>query len=86
MSKVLLISSNTLTEPYPTYPLGMAIVASVLSSRGHSILQYDFLAETQALESLRDTMMELTLTSLESLSVILTLLIHLQQTMLGPLI
>ena len=58
MSKVLLISSNTLTEPYPTYPLGMAIVASVLSSRGHSILQYDFLAETQALESLRDTMME----------------------------
>ena len=58
MSKILLISSNTLTEPYPAYPLGMAIVASALSSRGHSIFQYDFLAESRSLENLRDTIEE----------------------------
>jgi lipid biosynthesis B12-binding/radical SAM protein len=58
MSKILLISSNTLTEPYPAYPLGMAIVASALSSRGHSISQFDFLAETQSLERLRENIVE----------------------------
>jgi len=54
MSNVLLISSNTLTEPYPVYPLGMAVIAAALLSKGHNVLQYDFLAEAQSLETLRD--------------------------------
>jgi len=58
MSKVLLISSNTLTEPYPVYPLGMAVVASALSSKGHNVMQYDFLAAAQSLEALRDAVVD----------------------------
>jgi lipid biosynthesis B12-binding/radical SAM protein len=45
MSRVLLISSNTMTEPYYTYPLGMAMVASGLSAGGHKVSQFDFLKE-----------------------------------------
>lgn len=58
MSNVLLVSSNTLTEPYPVYPLGMAVVAAALLSKGHNVLQYDFLAEAQSLETLRDVVVK----------------------------
>ncbi len=44
MSRVFLISSNTTVDPYPVYPLGMAVVAGALSSAGHEIRQYDCLA------------------------------------------
>ncbi len=53
MSRVLLVSSNTMTEPYPVYPLGMAIVASALSSKGHRVSQFDFLKEGMSHEKLR---------------------------------
>jgi radical SAM superfamily enzyme YgiQ (UPF0313 family) len=42
MSKVLMISSNTFSYPYPVYPLGMAVVSGGLSGRGHSVCQFDY--------------------------------------------
>ncbi len=45
MSRVFLLSTNTMTGPYPVYPLGMAVVASALTSRGHRVKQFDLLAE-----------------------------------------
>jgi len=43
MSKVFLLSTNYTTEPYPVYPLGMAIIAGALEAGGHKTCQYDFL-------------------------------------------
>lgn len=39
--RILLISANTETEPYPVYPLGMALVAAALRDRGHEVRQAD---------------------------------------------
>ena len=41
--KVFLLSSNTATTPYPTYPLGMGMVAAALHGAGHAVRQYDLL-------------------------------------------
>ncbi len=43
MSKVFLLSTNYTTEPYPVYPLGMAIIAGALEAGGHTTRQCDFL-------------------------------------------
>jgi len=43
MSRVMLISSNTTTEPLPVYPLGMALIASSLEHNGHEVQQFDLL-------------------------------------------
>ena len=45
MSRVFLISSNRATEPYPVYPLGMAVVAGALQAAGHQVQQYDVLVQ-----------------------------------------
>jgi hypothetical protein len=45
MSKVFLLSTNSMTDPYPVYPLGMALVASSLTSAGHQVRQFDFLTQ-----------------------------------------
>jgi len=37
----------------PVYPLGLAVVAAALSSAGHQVEQFDFLAAGQSLERLR---------------------------------
>jgi lipid biosynthesis B12-binding/radical SAM protein len=42
--KVFLLSTNTDCEPYPVYPLGMAVVASALTAAGHEVRQFDYLA------------------------------------------
>lgn len=52
MSRILLISSNTITIPYPVYPLGMATVAGALAARGHSVHQFDCLADGDAAANL----------------------------------
>jgi lipid biosynthesis B12-binding/radical SAM protein len=44
MSKFFLLSSNVSSDPYPVYPLGMAMVASALNTAGHRVRQYDHLA------------------------------------------
>jgi len=45
LSRIFLISSNTATDPYPVYPLGMAVVAGALQSAGHQVKQYDCLVQ-----------------------------------------
>ncbi len=53
MSRVFLISSNTTTDPYPVYPLGMAVVAGALQAAGHQLQQYDCLVQGESVEQLR---------------------------------
>ncbi len=54
MSKVFLLSTNISMEPYPVYPLGMAIIAGALVAAGHAVVQYDFLAAGESEEALTD--------------------------------
>lgn len=42
--RVLLLATNTETDPYPVFPLGMAVVASALAAAGHTVKQLDCLA------------------------------------------
>jgi lipid biosynthesis B12-binding/radical SAM protein len=44
MSRVFLLSTNVTVEPYPVYPLGMAVLAGALTRHGHEVRQFDFLA------------------------------------------
>ncbi len=44
MSKFFLVSANVNTDPYPVYPLGMAVIAAALVTAGHRVWQYDYLA------------------------------------------
>src|SRR4030042_4471602 len=53
MSKILLISSNTTTEPYPVYPLGLAVGASASMAQGHHVRQFDWLAEGKSEDRLQ---------------------------------
>jgi len=46
--KILLISSNTATSPYPVYPLGMSMVGAALRDAGHEVLTLDLLYQPQA--------------------------------------
>lgn len=48
--KILLISSNITTTPYPIYPLGISIVAAALTSAGHKVQQFDFLQQENSLD------------------------------------
>ncbi len=48
MSRIFFISSNTMTDPYPVYPLGMAVVAGALTRAGHVVEQYDMLAHADS--------------------------------------
>lgn len=45
MTRVLLLSANLTTAPFPVYPLGMAVVAEALVRSGHEVEQFDLLAE-----------------------------------------
>ncbi len=53
MKRVLLVSSNITTEPYPVYPLGLAVISSALAAEGHELEQFDFLASGESEELLR---------------------------------
>ncbi|MBN2427432.1 MAG: lipid biosynthesis B12-binding/radical SAM protein [Deltaproteobacteria bacterium] len=53
MSRIFLISSNKHTDPYPVYPLGMAVVARALEATGHSVKQFDCLVQGDSFEELR---------------------------------
>jgi len=50
--KILLISSNTASTPYPTYPLGLSMVAAALKNAGYDVYQFDFLVNNCSLEKL----------------------------------
>ena len=53
MSRILLISSNTAVDPYPVYPVGMAIIASALTAAGHEVRQFDFLVAEKSTSNLK---------------------------------
>lgn len=50
--KILLISSNTTTSPYPIYPLGVSIIAAALKNAGHDVRQFDILLHEDFLTAL----------------------------------
>ncbi len=52
MKRVLLVSANITTEPYPVYPLGLAVIAAALAGAGHEVEQFDFLASGESEELL----------------------------------
>ena len=58
MSRIYLLSSNTSTDPYPVYPLGMATVASALVNRGHEVYQFDFLVSNKSIDQLHETLVD----------------------------
>ncbi len=58
MARILLISTNTTTEPYPVYPLGMSVVASALNAAGHIVRQFDFLMAESRIECLERTQLD----------------------------
>ncbi len=39
--RILLLSTNIFSEPYPVYPLGMSVVAGALTAAGHEVRQFD---------------------------------------------
>lgn len=51
--KILLISSNTATVPYPVYPLGMGTIAAALRRAGHETVMFDWLAAKESMEAWR---------------------------------
>lgn len=56
--KIFLLSTNTDREPYPVYPLGMAVVAAALTAAKHKVQQFDYLASGESdallLEAIED--------------------------------
>ena len=42
--RVLLLATNKEVEPYPTYPLGMSVLATALQAHGHEVHQVDMLS------------------------------------------
>ncbi len=53
---ILLISSNICVEPFAVYPLGMSVIASVLTNEGHDVTQFDILP--QGMEELEKRLKE----------------------------
>lgn len=53
--KILLLSCNPVVAPYPVYPLGMSVIAAALMKSGHTVRQYDMLANAFSLDKLRAT-------------------------------
>lgn len=47
MSRIFFISANSRIEPYPVYPLGMAVCSAALAEKGHQVRQFDCLASGQ---------------------------------------
>jgi len=54
MSRIFIISSNTTVDPYPVYPLGMAVVAGILQQAGHQVMQHDCLAQGAEPQQLKE--------------------------------
>lgn len=52
--KVLLISANVATSPYPVYPIGMSMVAAALKEAGHVVSMFDFLQNGQSYEKVEE--------------------------------
>ncbi len=57
MSRIFFISSNTTVDPYPVYPLGMAVVSGALQSAGHAVKQYDCLVHGEDLALIQEALL-----------------------------
>ncbi|MBN2645411.1 MAG: lipid biosynthesis B12-binding/radical SAM protein [Desulfuromonadaceae bacterium] len=73
MSRIFLLSSNVATDPYPVYPLGMAVIAAALQNQGHEVRQFDLLASdgdeetlVQALNAFRPDYVGLSLRNIDN--------------------
>ncbi len=42
--RFLIIAANLCTDPYPVYPLGMSVIAAAAEQAGHTVRQFDLLA------------------------------------------
>lgn len=58
MSRIFFVSANVTNEPYPVYPLGMAVCSAALNKKGHDILQFDFLVSGRSEQKLRESLKE----------------------------
>ena len=56
--KILLISINTCTEPFPVYPLGMSVVANILTKNGNIVHQFDFFANNQSYTKVEECILD----------------------------
>lgn len=56
--KILLISANAATSPYPIYPIGMSMVAAALKKEGHDVELYDFLQHDCSFDSVKQKVNE----------------------------
>ena len=45
--KILLVSINTCTEPFPVYPIGIAVAAQILTKNNHNVQQFDLLTNNE---------------------------------------
>ncbi len=52
--KILLISANVATSPYPIYPIGMSMVAAALKKEGHEVELFDFLQNDCSLDRVKE--------------------------------
>ena len=52
--KILLISANWATSPYPIYPIGMSMVAAALKQAGHEVEVFDFLQNSCSFDAVRE--------------------------------
>jgi hypothetical protein len=54
--RVLLLDTNTCTDPYPVYPLGLAYIAAALSKAGyHPVTRSVAAGDTEIEEYVRDS-------------------------------
>ncbi len=51
--RFLIIAANLCTDPYPVYPLGMSVIAAAAERAGHTVRQFDLLANGP--ENLKET-------------------------------
>ena len=56
--RILLISANVTLSPYPLYPLGVSIIAAVLTRAGHEVRQADLLQQNTSLEAIASEVSE----------------------------
>ena len=52
--KILLISANVATSPYPIFPIGMSMVAAALKKEGHEVELFDFLQNDCSLDRVEE--------------------------------
>ncbi len=55
--KILLISANVATSPYPIFPIGMSMVASALKKEGHEVELFDFLQNDCSFDRVKETVL-----------------------------